>query len=201
MKRYNNNIRLIFFTIATFLFSSCRTLIREDMREYENDSHFLFIPVDSLHTALWLGLYLFFILCLFGIAKWVQSWVGWNKHEIQNNIYDNRGNKIGSIGTGEYYETYFSQESADKVSNVCLMLRLAATIALVNGIICSWIFAGYSAAFCISLTVLTIVGFIKTIRDENLKERILSLQLWIGIICAILCIIYAIIASTSGRSL
>ncbi|MBE6218183.1 MAG: hypothetical protein E7124_09095 [Bacteroidales bacterium] len=194
MKRYNNNIRLIFFTIAAFLCSSCR--MNEKGLDYHNDSHFLFIPVDSEQTYLWLLLYLFLILCLFIYMRFTQAQVGWHQHEVKNNIYDNDGHKIGSVGTGEHYETYYSQESADKVRNICIMIQLAATIALANGIICSWIFAGGSVTFYISVIVLTIVGFIKTIRNEKLKETILSLQLWIGIICTILCIIYAIISGS-----
>lgn len=194
MKRYNKYIRFIFFTIAAFLFSSCR--MREEGRfAYENDSHFLFIPVSSEETSLYLICYAIFILLLFGIPKWVQTWVGRSVQERRNNIYDNHGQKIGSIGTGEYYETYFSQESADNVSNVCSMLQVALTIALVNGIISSWIFKGDTVAFWIFFPVLSVIGLIKAISDKELKERILSLQLWICIICAILGIIYAIIAS------
>lgn len=190
MKRYNKYIRFIFFTIAAFLFSSCRMAKGGD---FENDSHFLFIPVSANRTHVWLIGYLVTIILLFLFSKLTQSQVGWHEYEIKDNIYDNSGKIIGSIGTGKYYKKYYSQESADKVSNIYSMLQVAATIALVNGIICSWIFAGGSVAFIISFIVLTIVGFIKAISDKNLKERILSHQLWIGILCAILCIIYVII--------
>lgn len=192
MKRYNRNIRLVFFIIAAFLCSSCR--MTEKGLDYHNDSHFLFIPVDSEQTSLWLMVYLLLILFLFIYKILTQAQVGWHQHEVKNNIYDNDGHIIGSVGTGEYYETYTSQESADKSRNNCIMIQLAATIALANGIICSWIFAGGSVIFYISFIVLTIVGFIKTIRNEKLKETILSLQLWIGIICTILFIIYCIIS-------
>ena len=124
-----------------------------------HDNHiekFLFFNIDSEATESLVPIVM--IIFVFGVYMYFSH--GWSRSEITRNIYNKRGERIGSVGTGEYEETYTSPETAHKESRIIRSIAIAiafpctiasilfrneyiigilVTISLVRSVVLPWI--------------------------------------------------------------
>ena len=188
-------LRVLFCFAFVLLLSSCRAT------EYmnENPAKFLwFIPVSAELT---IG------ACLFEFAALILAWLskstgtvekyraGKHSREIRRGIYNDRGERIGSYGTGEYEHWEVSQEESDRMREYykrdSLVIRVRACVILTWGVVISWIFP--FPGFWFWLFFLPICGYRLYYWHKHM-DSIDVIMIWEKIVIAI-CIICIIVYS------
>jgi len=126
--------------ISLFLCASCAVT---EITDYYNESHFLFIPVDAKASAYTCVIFLVIQLLAIYYNKLYTNKAGWRHQQVQGNIYNNRGDKVGSYDTGEYDSWYVTPEQAEnttaKVRYWAEIARIALPRVFLVGCIASWI--------------------------------------------------------------
>ncbi len=176
---------LLLFTCL--LMASCRGSFEYDKgRSYNNeisdfdDAKFLFfIPVNKETTSEAACSFLIFFAAAF-LYKYIGP--GWHSKEIRTDIRDIDGEKIGSVGTGKYSNTYISLEEAEGVS---YWLQLALVFLMTFGCIISWIFPVPTTWWIILTLISSLIGVLYTHRNHNIYSYV---QVWKWVLVAI-CII------------
>lgn len=111
------------------------------------DDKFLFINVDAEYTGAGCLWFLVFQGIAIYYSKFYRKKSGIISEEIQNNIYDSRGNRIGSYDTGKYRSWFVSEEEAEngtaKVRFWAWIARIALPRAFVTACVVSWVFTSH----------------------------------------------------------
>lgn len=186
-QKSKNALRYLLLLLTLLSFSSCRgnwdyknaNYVGSDKIATFDDAKFLFfIPVNEQQSKDTAWLYLF----SFAVAFALRFSAGWSSHEIRTDIRDNEGNKIGSVGTGKYENTYISPEEASKVS---YWAQLIVVCLMTCGCIISWILPMPTTGWIILTLISSIICIFYTHHNQTFYSY---MQIWKWVLVAI-CII------------
>ena len=173
--RFRTPLRFLLLTTTLSLLASCSW---NDM-SYGPSEKFLFIPVDGENTAC----VSFGTVLLFIIAYAIKFFLaGRYRNEITRDVRDNHGNKIGTIGTGEYTHHTISQMDAD---DYCWWIKTGTTVAVTIGCILSWFIKSLGW-----ITILSIViswFLIRLARRNDVFDHYVQIWGWILIAISVIC--------------
>ena len=172
--------RYFLYALFLMLFVSCRA---DDMK---SPAKFLFfIPIDSETT--WA--ISFAVIIIIGVAYSLKYLLpGWSHNEIRRDIRNNRGELVGTIGTGEYEENYTSQEEADRKSWV---IRMSTTIITTASCVLSWFYKDVDSVwFFLPLFLICFYFIRRSLKDEAFANFIKVWEKILIIICIICVIVY-----------
>ena len=160
-----------------------------------NETVFLFIPVDGAATfcscLLFLGMQLIAVyLNVFYTKK-----PGWRHQEIRRNIYDSHGDKIGSYDTGQYDSWYVSPEKAENTTtNVRFwagVARIALPRAFLTGCVAGWIFGKHIFWAIVLWLAIAPIWTIKRFKQTMDSERTILWEVLYCILILVCIIVYA----------
>lgn len=100
----------VVFMVFVPMLVSCG--VSESTSVYDK-SKFLFIPVDTGITSPVCAIFLVLQGIAFYLNCFYRTKPGWRHEKVTRNIYDSRGDKIGSYETGETESWYVSEEKAE----------------------------------------------------------------------------------------
>lgn len=182
--RLKKLFRYLLYAVFLVSFISCRN----DATNYALNPRvrfLFFIPVDGEST--WAISFLAVIII--GVAYSLKYLLpGWSHNEIRRDIRDNRGEIIGSIGTGEYEDSFTSQEEADRKSWI---IRMSTTIITTVACVLSWFYKDTDSVwFFLPLTLICFILIRRTLKDEVFAHYVRVWEKIFIIICVICVIVY-----------
>ena len=128
---------------------------------YNNDEFLFFIDVDDEATALACAWALIVQGAAIYFSRFYRTKSGWRRKAIQRDIYDNRGDKIGSYDTGEYDQWFVSEEKAEKETTLIQLwawiVRISYPRVFLVSCIASWVLTNH--VFWIIVVCLAIAPF------------------------------------------